>query len=76
MDLEIQMKDDDLQDIFVYDTFVLPLRSKFRKGKMSAYPKLIFVQSFIKFKSMVPEIQMKRAKRDILYLHKRLLATH
>ena len=34
--------------------------------KMTAYPILILnMQSFIKFQSVVPEIQMKRAKRDI-----------
>ena len=34
-------------------------------GKMTEYPKLIFMPSLIKFQSMVPEIQMKRPKRDI-----------
>jgi len=33
---------------------------------MTAYHILIFVQSLIKFQRVVPEIQMKRAKRDIL----------
>ena len=44
------------------------------KRKMTAYPILIFMQSFIEFQSVVPEIQMKRAKRDILtYLLTHLL---
>ena len=39
-------------------------------GKMTAYPKLTFFQSCVKFQKMVPEILMKRAKRDILtYIH-------
>ena len=32
---------------------------------MTAYPILTFVQSFIQFQMMVPEIQVKRAKHDI-----------
>ena len=35
------------------------------KHKMTAYPILIFMQSLIKFQSVVQEIQMKRAKRDL-----------
>ena len=39
-------------------------------GKMTAYQKSIPMQSLIKFQSMVPEIQMQRAKLDILtYIH-------
>ena len=50
------------------------LRWKSWKRKMTAYPILIFMQSLIKFQSVVPEIQMKRAKRDIhTYLHTYLL---
>ena len=33
---------------------------------MTAYPILILIRSLIKFQSVVQEIQMKRAKRDIL----------
>ena len=33
---------------------------------MTAFSIVIFMQSFIKFQGMVQEIQMKRAKRDIL----------
>ena len=47
-------------------TFVWPLRWKSWNDKRIIYPILIFTQSFIKFHMMVPEIQMKRAKRDIL----------
>ena len=44
MDLEIHMKDDVL-----YATFVWPWgRVKSWKGKMTAYPILIIMQSFIK----------------------------
>ena len=46
---------------------------------MTAYPILIFMQSFIKFKITVQEIHMKRAKRDILtyilpYIHTYILS--
>ena len=43
---------------------------------MTAYPIKIFMQNFIKFQRTVQEIQMKRAKRDILtytYIHNYLL---
>ena len=36
-----------------------------RKGKMTAYSIVIFMQSFIKFQEMIQEIQMKRPKRDL-----------
>ena len=53
-----------------YATLAWSLRWKSWESKMTAYPILIFMQSFIKFQMMVQEIQMKRAKRDILtYLH-------
>ena len=58
-----------------YATFVWPPRWKSWKRKMTAYHILIFMQSLIKFQSVVPEIQMKRAKRDILwYIHTYLLS--
>ena len=65
MDTKIQMKDDVLEHIFIYATFVRPLRLTLWKGKMTAYHKSIFLQILIRFQSMVPEIQMKRDKRDI-----------
>ena len=37
MNPEIQMKDDGLQHIFIYSTFVWPPRWKSWKGKMTAY---------------------------------------
>ena len=40
---------------------------------MTAFPILTFLQSFIKFQVMVPEIQMKRAKNFILTY---ILITH
>ena len=44
------------------------------KGVKTAYSIWIFIQSFVKFRSLDPKIQMKRAKRDILkyiqtYIH-------
>ena len=65
MDPEMQMKDDGLQHIFIYATFVWPPRRKSWKRKMRAYPILAFTQSFIQFQMMVKKIQVKRAKRDI-----------
>ena len=62
----IQMKDDGLQHIFINATFVWPPRWMSWKRKITTYPISIFMQSLIKFQSVVPEIQMKRAKRDIL----------
>ena len=74
MDLEIQMKDDGLQHIFIYATFVWPPRWKSWKRKMTAYPILIFMQNYIQFQVTVPEIQVKRAKRDIhTYIHTYIL---
>ena len=64
------MKDDGLQHIFLYATFVWTPRWKSWKRKMTAYPILISMQSFIQFQMMVPQIQMKRAKRFILtFIH-------
>ena len=58
------------QHIFIYASFFLPPRWKSWKRKMTAYPIIIFIQSLIKFQSVVPEIQMKRAKRNIhTYFH-------
>ena len=45
---------------------LLSFEAKVVKSKMMAYPISIFLQSFIKFKSLVQEIQIKRAKRDLL----------
>ena len=59
MDPKIQMKDDGLQHVYIYATFVLPPRWKSGKGKMTAYPILTFVESIVKFQNMDPEIQMK-----------------
>ena len=40
------------------------------KGKMTAFPILTFLQSFVKFLRMVQEVQMKKARRFILtYFH-------
>ena len=45
-------------------------KSANQEQQIKVYHKIIFMQSFIKFQSMVPKIQMKRAKRDIhTYLH-------
>ena len=44
---------------YTYATFVWTLRWKLWKGKMTAYPMLIFMQCFIKFQNMDLEIQMK-----------------
>ena len=54
------MKDDGLQHIFIYATFVWPSRWKSWKGKMTAYSILTFVQSFVKFQNMDPDIQGAR----------------
>ena len=59
IDLEIQMKVDVLYHIFIYATFVWLLRWKSWKGKMTAYPILMFVQSFIKFQCTVQEIEIE-----------------
>ena len=72
------MKDDGLQHNFIYAAFVWPPKWKSWKRKMTAYPILIFMQSLIKFESVVSEIYVKRPKRDILtyihtYLHTYLL---
>ena len=50
--------------IFLYTTFVIYI----------FFVILIFMQSLVKLLSVVPEIQMKRAKRGILtYIHTYLL---
>ena len=46
--------------MFLYMLLLFDLRRwKSWKGKMTAYPILTFVQSFVKFQNMDPEIQMK-----------------
>ena len=56
-----------VNSIFLYMLLLFDLRGE---GKMTTYPILTFMQSLIKFQSVVPKIQMKRAKRDILtYIH-------
>ena len=42
----------------------IPRRLKSWKGKMTAYPILKFIQSFVKFQNIDPEVQMKD---DVLY---------
>ena len=38
---------------------------------MTAYPTYINIyQSFVQFRNMDPEIEMKRAKRDYTYIHR------
>ena len=45
--------------MFLYMLLLFDLRVKVMKGKMTAYPILTFVQSFVKFQNMDPEIEMK-----------------
>ena len=60
------MKDDGLvYSIFLYMLLLFDLRGE--SHEMTAYPISIFMQSLSKFQSVVPEIQMKRAK--LSYFH-------
>ena len=48
---------------------MLLFNSELGKVEMTAHPILTFNHSVVKFQIMVPEIQMKRAKASLSYLH-------